>query len=899
MVNIMNILKHVFTVQVLLFFIAIVFLTAVVPAAQATVEKDWPVTQPNTCRAADDFSIDFEAGIEGIQIESTIPNLKFTTTSGLNWTYGDIRTGLYNIYPYGTQAYETRGNFFAWLGVTGDEGRIDFPGGGATYVSALVSTSSGLTIDAYNDKDVLIATSGSAGSNTNTRTFTRLTVDAPAGDDISYVIIHDTGNFWLIDELCTNANKAIPPVPGRTTGSHSDRFDIVFIPDNDYGLPADTDTWLPTFLDHINHQIDERLGGAAPVSGNLDRFNFYYTKMQGTASSKTLPADLTQLSTFADAYVIFHNTVFGDSTSWGPPPIYGAEGPVGRSFIHESGHGIFGLADEYDGCGTYYFQPDPMPNIWATEVLGRADATSEGWNPDDIWKFTDCQGDWWKLGTTQYIMWDGTQFANGWGPVASRRIQWFLDQYPVAGEAAEASPQSEKSIWLNLEVSSGVFNLLDKSFVIDSSPDYLPGKYDFTAKVFSTSEILLGEYGFNDPRRILAESDYAGPTWLDSVNFKLILPYFNSGSRVDLIESATGSVKLSIDISQFATNVVTNQPPVANPGGPYIKDEGSAITFDGSASSDPDAGDSIIRYEWDFDYDGVTFEVDASGAALTNPSYTYADGPASKKVALRVTDRHRAQNIATADVTVNNVAPTIDSLSADKYLTPINTAITGTGAFHDPGTLDTFTALWNWEDSSNSINLPAGSASTTDNHVYTIPGVYDVSLTVTDKDGGSDTKNMPQYIIVYDPSGGFVTGGGSIDSPKGAYAADPELTGKANFGFVSKYNKGAITPLGETEFQFHAGDFNFHSTSYDWLVVAGAKAQFKGTGIVNGAEGYEFLLTATDGQVSGGGGFDKFRIKIVDKTSNSVVYDNVIGASEDIDVANPQIIAQGSIVIHK
>ncbi len=121
-------------------------------------------------------------------------------------------------------------------------------------------------------------------------------------------------------------------------------------------------------------------------------------------------------------------------------------------------------------------------------------------------------------------------------------------------------------------------------------------------------------------------------------------------------------------------------------------------------------------------------------------------------------------------------------------------------------------------------------------------------------------------MVVYDPAAGFVTGGGWINSPAGAYAADPTLTGKANFGFVSKYQKGATVPTGKTEFQFKAGGLNFQSTSYDWLVVAGAKAQYKGTGTVNGVGGYGFMLTAIDGQQPGGGGVDKFRIKIWDAT---------------------------------
>jgi hypothetical protein len=80
-------------------------------------------------------------------------------------------------------------------------------------------------------------------------------------------------------------------------------------------------------------------------------------------------------------------------------------------------------------------------------------------------------------------------------------------------------------------------------------------------------------------------------------------------------------------------------------------------------------------------------------------------------------------------------------------------------------------------------------------------------------------------------------------------------------------------------------------------VISGAKAQYKGSGTINGAGNYSFLLTATDGDVTGGGGTDKFRIKITDAIGG-VIYDNNYGASDDIDTANPQAIANGSIVIH-
>jgi hypothetical protein len=179
------------------------------------------------------------------------------------------------------------------------------------------------------------------------------------------------------------------------------------------------------------------------------------------------------------------------------------------------------------------------------------------------------------------------------------------------------------------------------------------------------------------------------------------------------------------------------------------------------------------------------------------------------------------------------------------------------------------------------------------------PGVYDVCVRGYDSAGNVSNEDCI-LLAVYDPNGGFVTGGGWIDSPAGAYTSDADLVGKATFGFVSQYKKGVSIPTGSTEFQFDVADLNFHSSVYQWLVVSGPRAQYKGTGQINNAGNYGFLLTATDGQVTGGGGVDKFRIKIWDINNlGAIVYDNALGASDDIDLANPQAIGGGSIVIHK
>ncbi|MBI3000509.1 MAG: SBBP repeat-containing protein [Deltaproteobacteria bacterium] len=339
----------------------------------------------------------------------------------------------------------------------------------------------------------------------------------------------------------------------------------------------------------------------------------------------------------------------------------------------------------------------------------------------------------------------------------------------------------------------------------------------------------------------------------------------------------------------FVAKITDNQPPTANAGGPYTVAEGAMLATLTGSGSDPD-GDPLT-YAWDLDNNG-SFETPGQ-----NPSFSAAgrDGPSSQTVVLRVCDTHNACATSNATVNITNVGPTVGVISAPAAPVQVTTAVTTSANFTDPGVPDTHTAVWSWGDgttSAGTVTETNGSGSVTGSHTYIAAGVYTVTLTVTDDDGGSG-QSIFQFVVVFDPSAGFVTGGGWINSPAGAYAADPSLTGKANFGFVSRYWPGATVPEGQTEFRFNVANLNFHSSNYEWLVVGGARAQYKGTGTINGAGSYSFILTAIDGQVSGGGGVDKFRIKI---WGSGVIYDNQTGASDTADPTTQ--LGGGSIVIH-
>ena len=176
-------------------------------------------------------------------------------------------------------------------------------------------------------------------------------------------------------------------------------------------------------------------------------------------------------------------------------------------------------------------------------------------------------------------------------------------------------------------------------------------------------------------------------------------------------------------------------------------------------------------------------------------------------------------------------------------------------------------------------------------------GALQVCVRGTDAAGNTSAPTCI-VLVAFDPTAGFVTGGGWIDSPASACPAFCRgAAGRAQVSFTSRYQKGASIPTGDTSFQFQAGNLRFKSSSYQWLVVNGngAVAQYEGSGSVNGVSGYGFRLTVYDAALTGVGS-DGIRMKITD--SGRAVYDNKAGSSDDNARANTQRISGGNIVIH-
>lgn len=283
-------------------------------------------------------------------------------------------------------------------------------------------------------------------------------------------------------------------------------------------------------------------------------------------------------------------------------------------------------------------------------------------------------------------------------------------------------------------------------------------------------------------------------------------------------------------------------------------------------------------------------------AGCTVPVTLSADGAAQSANGACTDLAGNVGVLAAAPYNIDTTKPVISQVTADPPVVPVNSGFTLRVTVSD--------AASGVDSVRYNVNGGAYSPMTAGAGAWTAPvaplpvGVYDACAKAADR-AGNESAAVCALIVVYDPAGSFVSGAGSITSPAGAYPANPALTGKANFAFTSKYQNGASTPSGEM--QFKLGNLTFKSTAQEWLVATGARAQFRGRATLNNSGDYGFLLTAIDGKLSGGGGVDKFRIKIwvrnPDGSAGAVVYDNQMGADDTGDSATA--IENGSIVIHK
>jgi PKD repeat protein/Flp pilus assembly pilin Flp len=191
-----------------------------------------------------------------------------------------------------------------------------------------------------------------------------------------------------------------------------------------------------------------------------------------------------------------------------------------------------------------------------------------------------------------------------------------------------------------------------------------------------------------------------------------------------------------------------NQPPVAGittvPFPPKIR-SGDVITFS-SASYDPDAGDTIASFRWDFG-DGSAIQ---TGPVVTH-IYTTSETYEIWSPRLTIKDSHGASASATTSVGAVSDGTALSGLN----LPP--TAVFDAAPISGPAPLTvTFTSTssdsdgsivkYQWHFGDVSI-IGSGEINV---HVYDTPGEYEAKLTVTD-DGGETAESDRVFITVEEP----------------------------------------------------------------------------------------------------------------------------------------------------
>ncbi|WP_299824537.1 SBBP repeat-containing protein [uncultured Pontibacter sp.] len=200
---------------------------------------------------------------------------------------------------------------------------------------------------------------------------------------------------------------------------------------------------------------------------------------------------------------------------------------------------------------------------------------------------------------------------------------------------------------------------------------------------------------------------------------------------------------------------------------------------------------------------------------------------------------------------------------------------------------------WTWGDGSEpSISYTAYSTPRiTGEHTYQEAGIYKIGLTFTESCLSPSNTAYEQWIPIFDPEAGTVTGEGSMQLESGT------LSFNFNVAYGHKYN--TAPQLWRSHFTIE-GVGEFESGSVQWLVVTGDRAAWEGEGTLNGTGYYGFITSVTD---AGGDGpddkGDRLRLKIWNKGENNrLVYDSFAEAGEIMNLTNQApTITNGNIVI--
>ncbi len=274
---------------------------------------------------------------------------------------------------------------------------------------------------------------------------------------------------------------------------------------------------------------------------------------------------------------------------------------------------------------------------------------------------------------------------------------------------------------------------------------------------------------------------------------------FNAGLPLgvivqDLEISATPHVMVAATYGRGAWKVTllgsSNQAPVAG-----FSSTANLLNVNFTSTS-TDADGTIAAYAWNFG--------DTATSTLQNPSHAYA-AAGTYNVALTVTDDKGATNTLTKAVTVAaaNQAPVANFTSSTSGLTA---SFTDTSTDAD-GTIAS--RAWNFGDSSSATTANPS-------HSYATAGSYNVSLTVTDNQGATNSLSKSVTVSSSGCTGTTITG--SFTGATGQTQIQPG--GTYYQSTISGTHKACLSGPAGTDFDIYLDKWN----GTTWVQVAASES---------------------------------------------------------------------------
>lgn len=183
------------------------------------------------------------------------------------------------------------------------------------------------------------------------------------------------------------ANAAIPVY---VVGDQDRVFNIVYIPDTSMSARMDL------FKRSVATQIDSTFHQEDWIRRFRNSYNFFINPVTAIARDfntglpHIAPSNNANLS-FAQGRCILHFHDIRDQSGSG---YFSAEYFVKGTMLHESGHALYRLSDEYDNSTTLR-QTDPFPNIWDEKSDAENVAPDYGKTASDVRKLGT--QDWYRL----------------------------------------------------------------------------------------------------------------------------------------------------------------------------------------------------------------------------------------------------------------------------------------------------------------------------------------------------------------------------------------------------------------------------------------------------------------------------------------------------------------------